>query len=278
MTFKEDNELYKEKPELEVQRTKKVYSDLVSGITHPAPCCCESCLYNLYLGEHKGRGRKFDKESFFLDYLADEIKHANVERTYILVSKEEFSPSIRDLIFKDERSRLEILGYADFGNYFKVRNLYKEISDFIKRELPDSDIDPNPQRIKLKLWRFRKSGIKNILSKLEQKRTLNWQTAQPEYIQKVKARKRNIKQMQLAKKIANFIYAQPKKQVTQRILQRKFKRKIEDLEAIKDLLSWNFGVQIKGKEGYRDKTTLYRGTRGSSRGRYWRMGYTETGK
>lgn len=263
MTIK-DIELDPEKGKVNLQGLKKEYYDLINGITHQASCHCRSCVYYLYREKFKGKGRKFNKESFFLDKIAFEIKNSNMWRTPIYRNLRS-GKSFDDLTYK-----------IKFKEFLISRDSIKDLCDFIKKEFPS--INSNPSRIKSKLWRLRKSKIVNELeSEIWQK----WRKTQPEpSLKKRKKRKRNWKDLKISRDIAEYIQKQPGQEITRRDLQRHFNIKIEDLERIgpKDVsqkeypgLLENYGIKIR-REGYRNKTMIYYSTTKSSKGRYWRVG------
>jgi len=230
MTIRDDVELDPEKVKVDLQRLKKEYYDLINNITHPAPCYCRSCIYQLYIKKHKRKGMIFDNESFFLDAAAFEIRRSKMLWTPLykdMGSGKGFS----DLIYKIE-----------FKEYLRVPNSIKDLCNFLKEEFPG--INSNPSRIKSKLWRLRKSGIVN---KLESEILSEWQKTQPDIPpEKRKEWKQNWDDLKFAQKTANFINLCPGKKITQRALLRHFsnKRK-EDLERIQGYLKTNWQIEIK---------------------------------
>lgn len=246
--------VYKYYNEIDVDKVKSIYSDLINGITHSPSCNCPSCLFQCYKKKYKNKGRKFDKESFFLNWLTGETRLSSVEGKF-------------DLIIKDEHATQ--IFYSSLIEYFRITGIYEKTSKFIKKYFPNNNINSNPQRIKLKVWRLKKSGI---ISDLEFEIFKEWSKMQP--LEKKEKWERTKEDFKFAQNVANYIYSLPEKRIERRVLLRKgrFQRKkIKDLERIHDHLELNFGIDHK-PEGYRNKTIVYYSTMKSSKGRYWRMG------
>jgi hypothetical protein len=238
-----------EKPPLEIERIKKVYNDLFNEITHPVPCCCESCIYHLYLERTKGKHNRFDKVSFFLDFLAAEIKRSEIpHEVFSLFDKEDIkSPHLKKL-FSRYDARFPDIYFYSLDPPPKIRNIERKVSKFIKKYLPDCGLNTNPQTIKSKLWRFRK--IAGYISRLQQERYQKWKKSQPEDFERAEAIKKYNEDMRFLFKVVTTIYKE--KEITQRDLQRQVRCKIEDLRNIWDLL------EIKGVEIQPGKTIIYR--------------------
>jgi len=262
MPIKHDDEIevYKEEIPPDIDKIKKVLLDLKRDICHSPPLVLPCCLHHRYKRKPGKRGRTFDEESFFLEWLAYEIRFSKVKFEYDIKDKFDREPG--------EPRTTEIYRF-DIRDYFKVPKIYKEMVDFIKKYLPNSGINLDPERIKMKIYRLRKSGIVN---ELERKIRLEQQKIHPISPEKKIKQKKVWKDFKFAQRVADFIHAQSEKCVSQRTLRRRFNKKVEDVEAIWDVLERNYGIEIQDKAGYRKTQTFYRGTMKSSKGRYWRVG------
>ncbi len=259
---------YHEYNEINVDTVKKTYSDLINVITHSPGCIDPSCLFQRYKEKYKNKGRKFDEESFFLRWLTGEIRFSSVKGKWNLIYKNE---SERE---PNESPTTQIFR-SSLIEYFRVPRIYKKTSEFIKKYLSNNNINSNPQRIKLKVWRLKKSGI---IGDLEFEILKEWSKIQPS--EKKETWKKTREDFKFAQNVANYIYSLPEKQIKRRSLLRKGRfqgKTVEDLKRIHDHLNFNFRIDNK-KEGYRNKTTVYYSTTKSSRGRYWSVGYTVTRK
>jgi len=231
---------------LDVPKIKKVYADLINGVTHRAPCMCPSCSYQFYRKNYKGRGDKFGKEIFFLDWLECEMRLSMIDTTEKIVYKN---------VFKKGSYIKTIDGVA----YFKIRGVSRALSEFVKKEFPE--INPKPQIIKLNLWRFKKSGIPQ---EIEKRINLESIKSKPGWKREWR---QSIAPWSLAQRIADFIYSQPNRRATQRQLLRRFSNKrSDDLEALHGWLELNYGINYqKGKSIY------YIGSMNTSRGKLLRI-------
>lgn len=224
------------KEKIDVTKTRKVYDDLINDKTHPEPCCCPSCLYH----EHKKQGGKYDKESFFLSWLEFEIIFSRVNQEERIIFK-----TAHDLgTYKTYIDGRELIGSI------QGRGRIKALSEFLKDNFPD--IDHNHKRLKLKLWRFKKSKAGLKASKEIGNR---WTKAAPK--EKKKEWGDSWETIRFANEVSNYIHSLPKKRIDRSTLLRgKFQGKtVDDLEQIHGLL------QLKGifnkREGYRNKTVFY---------------------
>ncbi len=176
--------------------------------------------------------------------------------------------------YKDEfdresgESATTIIYRFDIREYFKVPKIYKEMVDFIEKYLPNSNIDLDSERIKMKIYRLRKSGIVN---ELERKIRLEQEKINPTSPEKKIKQKKVWQDFRLAQRVADFIHSQPRKRIKRGLLLKSFNIKVKDLERIRDHLIINYRINFE-KEGYRNKTTVYYSTTKSSKGRYWRVG------
>lgn len=236
---------YDRKEEVDIQRAKKVYVDLINNIVHPGSCLCPSCLYQF---DKKYRG-KYDKEIFFLSWLEFEVSLS-------LINQKE------DLVFEtayDSGTFKKFIKLSDTKNLIKGYGRIKALSNFIKKNFPE--IDHNHKRLKLRLWRFKKSGIE-----LKIEREIRRKNIKPE---EQKIWKRNWDDLKFAQRVVNFINSRPNKRVSQRELLRRFSNKCkEDLERIQDSLKINWQIEIKPVK----RSIVYRSTMKSNKGRYWRVG------
>lgn len=226
------------KIEIDVNRVKDEFFNLINDkfSSYERNYC--SLMYQTYKKEYKRKGRRFDKESFFLYWLADRVKASEINVT-------------EKIVFKDESSGSAYQYFIEPGQ--KVKNLEKLISEFIKKEIPDSNINSNPKRIKSKLWRLRKSGILSEIKKSIFIKKRKLEKSQPDYFEKLQERKKDWKKMKFIYKVADFIRERPQG-VSQRELLRRFSNKREsDLTKIMEILKYDCGIEVR-EEG---RSTVY---------------------
>lgn len=224
---------------------RRKFEELKNGLTHPAPCCCPSCFYQLYVSRTGQRGRTFDKETFFLEYLYHwaRLSNINVWHGYRFAQN---GPSRGEEIYR-----------YDFPDYFRTRGALAVLVKYLKKYFPK--IDPDPRRIKLKIWRLRKSGI---IRELEFARLKN---ASPPSSNYDEVWKDLSEAFRFAQRVAEFINAQPDQRATQREILWRLNKRIEDLERIHKVeddevifsLLANFGIVSKRK----GKSRLFISTR-----------------
>lgn len=246
MTIKKP-ESFADRFEINTELVNKVWNDLKDNVIHPLPCECPSCQYQWYRKKNRNRGRKFDKESFFLEWLESQIRQSKIgtkqdwEYVEDYYERKPGDPSI-----------VEIFLFRVM-DYFYVRGLYSSISEFIRNNIPESGINSKVQRIKLKIWRLRKSGILNeIWSEIDSE----WHKEKPNAFKK-EEQKILWASLKLAQKVADYINSRPQKKSSQRQLLRRFSnKKVEDFEDIREILRLH-GIKIEKKTGYRNKQTFY---------------------
>jgi len=229
-----------------VKRVEKFYRALIDDKLHSPTCRCPSCLYQL----HKKKGGRYKKESFFLDWLETEIRFSLVHTV---------EKTIYDSAYhRGDKARSFING----RDFFRARReSMRALSDFIKFHIPE--IDSNHRRIKLKLWRFRKSGVlqeleKEISAREFETSPLNW--------------KESSRGFRLAQRIADFIYRQKGRRAEQREIRRFIQIPIEEIEALRPWLLSNYGIECR--PGSRKNQVVYFGTAKNSRGSFMRFGMT----
>jgi len=249
MTERLEIEIWKGRENVDIQRIKKFYTDLINDITHPEACSCPSCLFQ----EHKKQGGKYNKEIFFLSWLEFEILFSLVNQTEKIVFETVFDPG---------SYKRFIEGEVEVKKFLKGYGRIKALSEFVKKNFPE--IDHNQKRLKLRLWRFKKSGVELKAAKEIQKRYYK--------IHPFDFRKSDLQKFKLAQKIADFIYSQPKQKTTQREICRKYfqKKSVEDLEEMRSLLNFNYG--IIWDDGKRKNQIIYIGKMKSSRGVFFKVG------
>jgi len=218
---------------VDLPRAKGIWRDLLNGCTH-GDCRCPSCEYQL----HRQKGGKFDKETFFLYWLELEVKLSLIPQTERLL---------------DEGWRASVTR-KDFS---RTWGTIQELADYIAAHFPD--IDPGVPRIKLKLWRFKKSGVPETL---EQEFIARRREARPVA--------EEWKTLPLAQRVADFVYAQPSRTVSQRNLQRHFQNPVDVIEGLRPWLLLNYGIEVQ--RGSRKNQAIYRGRMKDSRGRMLRVG------
>ena len=250
MTERLEVETWEGKEDINVQRIRKVYVNLINDITHPEPCDCPSCLFQ----EHKKQGGKYNKEIFFLNWLEFELRFSLVNQKEKIVFETVFDPGSYKRFIED----LELIKFS--RGYGRI----KALSKFLEINFPE--IDYNQKRLKLRLWRFKKSGVKLKAAKEINKRYFK---THPFDLQKSKE---GWRELRLAQKIADFIYSQPGHKTTQRQICRRYfqKKSVENLEEMRSLLNSNYGIICE--YGKRKNQIVYIGKRKSSRGRFFKVG------
>jgi hypothetical protein len=233
---------------IDLKRVRKTYADLIGDKTHAAPCTCPSCEYQL----HKTKGGNFDKEVFFLDWLSLEVKLSLINQT-------------EKIVFETAYGRGKNTMSVEWRDFFKRWGTIQALADFVNNNFPD--IDPSPRRIKLKLWRFRKSGIG---ASLEKEIILNGIKANPVDPKINKTRQA----LRLAQRVADYIYKRRDHAFTQRDLRRFFQKPVEELIDLRPWLDLNYGIVCK--QGKRENQIVYTGTMKSGRGRFLRVGIHDT--
>ncbi len=225
---------------VDLQRVKKVYADLIGDKKHAVPCTCPSCLYHL----HKTKGGGYDKEVFFLDWLSLEVKLSLIDQNEKMYWEAAYSPS---------KSKFSV----EWKDLFRAWGTIQALADFVRNNFPA--INSSPHRIKLKLWRFRKSGVS---AALEKEIILNGIKANP-VDPKINETWRTLR---LAQRVADYIYKHQDCVVTQRDLRRFFQKPVEELIDLRPWLDLNYGIVCK--QGKRENQIVYTGTMKSSRGRF----------
>lgn len=229
---------------VDLQRVKKAYADLMDDRTHSVPCTCPSCKYQL----HKTKGGRFNKEVFFLDWLSLEVKLSLINQT-------------EKLVFETAYGHGKNTMSVEWKDLFRTWGAIQALARFVGDNFPD--IDPSPRRIKLKLWRFKKSGVSAALEK-----EIFWDGREANPVDpKIDE---TWKTLQLAQRVADYIYDIRHHAVTRRELQRFIQKPVEELEELRSWLELNYGIVCKN--GKRINQIVYTGTMKSSRGRFLRFG------
>jgi len=237
-------EVYYGKNLPDLQRVKKAYTDLMGDRTHAATCACPSCLYHL----HKTKGGRFDKKVFFLDWLSLEVKLSLINQT-------------EKIVFENAYDRGKKTMSVEWKDFFRTWGTIRALARFVGDNFPD--INMSPRRIKLKLWRFRKSGIHLSLQK---EIDLNGMRANPVDPKMNKT----WGPLAFGQKVADYIYKHQDRIVTQRDLRRFFQKPVEELVNLRPWLGFNYGIYWK--LGSRKNQTIYFGTRKNSRGQFLGVG------
>jgi len=205
-----------------IDKALEVYSNPQAEITHPPPCDCPACLFNQYRKYPRGAGHPFNKETFFLDWLLFEIKFAMLKITTAYVGE------------KWEEKR-----YYNWRELFHVRGSIAEIIKFLtkyKNRFP-TITNINPGRIKLSLWRFRKSGVSAVVEKEIILSGLKAQPADPKI-------KKTWGSLGFAQKVSDFIKSRPGKKASYREILRHFSNKRKsDIENVLWALRGNYQMQ-----------------------------------
>jgi len=222
--------LYEGPGSIDKNQVAREFESLKNDITTPPEQSYCSVCYQIYKKIHKGRGRKFDRESFFLYWLANKMKFTKLEIIEKIVYKSDTCKGVTEYSIKPKQ---------------KIRNLEESISVFLNKELPNIGIDINPKRIKSKLWRFRKSGIMYKVKKAfiaERKKVLK---SQPDYYQQSQKMKEEWKKLKFIYRVANFISQKPEGVSRREILRRFSNKRKDDIDEIMDVLRYDFGIEYR---------------------------------
>jgi len=210
-----------------IDKAQRVYSELQAGVSHPPPCSCPACLFNQYQSYPRGAGAPFSKETFFFDWLSWEIRFSMLKITTAYI-REEWEEK-----FSEEKK------LYDLREYIRVRGYIAEMIKFLiknKNRFPTIR-NINPGRIKLSLWRFRKSGVG---AALEKEITLSWLKSQPRKPKK----ERTWGALGFAQRVSDFIRLRPGRKASYREIQRRFNKKKSDIENVLWALRGNYQMKI----------------------------------
>jgi hypothetical protein len=215
-----------------IKYAREIYSKLQSGSSHQAPCSCPACLFALYQTKPRGPGHTFEKDVFFLSWLAYEIQWSMVNVTTALVG--------------DYGERYEERDFVRLGDFSRVKGWIPALSHFLKayrKEFPG--IDADQKRLKMRLWRFRKSRLESTLG-------LQRELQDP----KQATRGKNWGPLCFGQRVANFINSRPGRRASLREVLRRFSNKRKaDIETLSWILQGNYQLHYK-KEG-RSKFFIY---------------------
>lgn len=201
-------EVTENREDIDLSWIKKTYSNLISGVTHPAPCTCPSCCFDLYEMTYKARGRVFDRMTFFLDWLETEVRLSLIP---VSVDYDLEKPGLR-LILK-----------GNLRDFFDARGVFNLMAKILEEHFPKNKL--SAETIKLRLWRFKKSGVRR---ELENARML----ADPDLKNREQKTEENWERLRFTQKIVDYVNSQPGKSCTQREVLRHFHKKVDDLSDI----------------------------------------------
>lgn len=207
----------------EVREVKEVLTRLCLNEEHGDPTCFRACCtYREYLRTTEAKkGRKFDWETFFLEWLSHAV---------IYFARVEGGPT-------ENYSGIRVpLPFPE------VPAIYRETSRFIEKYLGDlGNLETNPKRIKMKVWRLRKSGILKGIERRLLARA--YQTG---------AIARSGIDHDLMRQMIDFILSRPRKKIEESVLLRHFpgKDKMRDFDPIFNFLNLEGGVIRRGDKDY----------------------------
>jgi hypothetical protein len=117
--------------ESELRKYREVLEALLEGRTHPLPCECAACLYDVYRSPKSRRGHPHSKRLFYMNYLLHEVKLDSLEeagrtKEVIIYGKKRRVIPIR----RSEDLKL----YDDASWYLKVHEILKRLRDTEIRE------------------------------------------------------------------------------------------------------------------------------------------------
>ena len=240
--------------QVDLVRARKVWRDLVEGPDHGEFCVCPSCLYRL----HRSRGGRFDREAFFLYWLELEVDFAARTQVEELIS----GPGHRGL--GTERV------FIEWPELLRPLRLVPLIARVLRESFPN--LNPDPRRIKVKLWRFKRPVADadprwdpppNIYQALEEEINDRERRAAP-------PNPEPWQNLRLAQRVADLVYSQPERTIAQRDLQRLARVSVDRLEELRPWLFFNY--IIGAYQGRRKGRVVYKGWMKDSRGRALRVG------
>ena len=178
------------------ERARSVLNDLRNKTTHPAPCCCAPCLYFEYKKGPKSRGKPVGESMFFLAWLIHHIKLEYFKKTQLK---------------KGKPFKLPLPIYLE--HYKNARYLERtvKICDKIDPGFLDYSI------ICIYKSRTEKLNFLKLEEELIKRRNLEWLRSRPKEEEEWK---RNWDVIKLVRRVANYIYKNSGKKITQRDLQR----------------------------------------------------------
>ena len=211
-----------------VDQIKEELENLNQNRTAPPEYSRCSIHYQIYKEIRGGnKGRRFDKETFFLDWLASQIRLSKLNVVKKIVYKTASGKGVYQYSIEPRQM---------------VRGLWRSISDFIRRELPGSGINARPGRIRLKLWRFRKSGIWYRVERAligEREKILGSQPG------RLKESKKEWKRLRFIYRVGDLIRKRPDGASKREILRQFSNKRASDLDEISDILEYDFGIKFE---------------------------------
>jgi hypothetical protein len=225
---------YPAKEPVNVKAVRKLLADLRAGRSHKRPCICAACLF----ARHKASGGRFDAESFWLDWLEFEVRLSSVD-------------TVERRYWQDHPLPERVARHVDdWREIYRVRGVVEAMGRFIALEFPN--MDHGEARIRMKLWRLRKSGV---LHELEQEAIGEIQkaTVKP-------GAPTSLPTLRLAQRVADYVYSRPDRTASQRDLQRRFQKPVEVLSGFV-FRRWLFvNYRIESRHEGRKNRVVYRGT------------------
>jgi hypothetical protein len=211
---------------------REVWENLHTGRSHKdkgglcVRACCLCAEYHRTI--HPGRGRRLTAETFFLEWLAHDLLFWFRRRIHEYGKDgDEFDEKIIKRVVwdpvKGKSNPMTGAVYVPFlpGNFLKTpRSLYKQTGLFIGEHLRDLGLDESAKRIRIKVWRLRKSGL---LRDLE--RRLIYSSAG-------KRRRRPGTVYDIMRAIADHLMRQPGHSATRRDLMRHLKISKDDFKSV----------------------------------------------
>jgi hypothetical protein len=131
---------------MRIREYRKTLSALLEGRTHPLPCECAACLYDLYRRSQKSRrGQPYQKHLFYLNYLIHEVvldtlkRKGKIEKEFIYGKIRQKIPirekgDLRVFIPKDGSRRVIQTPYDRASYYLEVHEILKRLLEGEKRE------------------------------------------------------------------------------------------------------------------------------------------------
>lgn len=240
------------------KEAKAILKGLKENKVHSLPCDCVLCLFYIYRKKPRDKlGRPFGKLTFFLNWLVHKVKVS-----YLLDS----GKAKKKFIFGRDTWELKPGDYERAPYIKKTKKILDELYEASEAEDDIKDLAHLLDYLHVYKWRTEKPNFHKLLDELTKERWQEWIKTQPQSQLKKKWNK-STEEFRFARRVADFIYAQPKKQISKHKLLRHFSAKREeDLKEIKNLLFHNHRIYIKK----RGKSIIYIGGGKSSKGIYYR--------
>lgn len=240
-----------------IKEAKAILKGLKENKVHSKPCDCILCLFYIYRKKPRDKlGRPFGKLTFFLNWLVYKVKVS-----YLIDS----GKAKKTFIFGKDAWELKPGDYEKAPYIKKTKKILEELYKDSETEDDIKDLAHLLDYLHVYKWRTEQPNFHKLLDELAKERWQEWIKTQPQSQLKKKWNK-SMEQFRFVRRVADYIYVQPKKQISKHKLLRHFSAKREeDLNEIKNWLFHNHRIYIKK----RGKSIIYIGGGKSSKGIYF---------